>query len=76
LVSQLVDSVAVILITHYFANGLPIDDSSPLFIQLVSFIISAYLFKLVVALLDTIPFYIGTKRLKQYLKVNTEIAAP
>lgn len=76
LVSQLVDSIAVILITHYFANGLPIDESSSLFVQLLSFIISAYLFKLVVALLDTIPFYIGTKRLKKYLKVNTEIAAP
>lgn len=76
LVSQLVDSIAVILITHYFASGLPLDDNSPLYIQLISFIISAYLFKLVVALLDTIPFYIGTKRLKKYLKVNTEIAAP
>lgn len=76
LVSQLVDSIAVILMTHYFANGLPIDKNAPLFIQLLSFIISAYLFKLIVALLDTIPFYIGTKWLKKYLKVNTEIAAP
>jgi uncharacterized PurR-regulated membrane protein YhhQ (DUF165 family) len=76
LVSQLVDSVAVILITHYFANGLPLDENTPVYSQLIAFIISAYLFKLVVALLDTIPFYIGTRKLRKYLKINSEIPAP
>lgn len=73
LVSQLVDSVAVILITHYFANGLPLDTDKSEFIQLISYIASAYLFKFVVALLDTIPFYIGTRKLKKYLEVENEI---
>jgi queuosine precursor transporter len=73
LVSQLVDSVAVILITHYLANGLPIKSGSPVEEQLMYFIISAYLFKVVIALLDTIPFYIGTKFLRRYLKVENEI---
>lgn len=75
LISQLVDSVAVILITHYFAKGLPIDENLSLNTQLISFILSAYLFKVIIALLDTIPFYIGTKKLKKYLQVEDEVAA-
>lgn len=76
LISQLVDSIAVILITHFLANGLPIDDRFDVLPQLLSFIASAYLFKLVIALLDTIPFYIGTRFLRKYLKVEDEIPAP
>lgn len=76
LISQLVDSIAVILITHFFAAGLPLDDSKSLFWQLTAFILSAYLFKLVVALIDTIPFYIGTHYLKRYLKIDGELLAP
>jgi uncharacterized PurR-regulated membrane protein YhhQ (DUF165 family) len=76
LVSQLVDSIAVILITHFLASGLPLDESASVSWQIVAFIVSAYLFKLVVALLDTIPFYIGTHYLKRYLKVEKEILSP
>lgn len=76
LVSQLVDSIAVILITHYFVNGLPLDEDASVLWQLVAFIVSAYLFKLVVALLDTIPFYIGTHYLKKYLEIEGEIISP
>jgi len=76
LVSQLVDSIAVILITHYLASGLPLDPNVSLFWQIFAFIISAYLFKVVVALLDTIPFYIGTSYLKKYLQVEEEILSP
>jgi uncharacterized PurR-regulated membrane protein YhhQ (DUF165 family) len=75
-VSQLVDSIAVILITHFLASGLPLDESASVSWQIVAFIVSAYLFKLVVALLDTIPFYIGTHYLKRYLKVEKEILSP
>lgn len=73
LVSQLVDSVAVILITHFFAKGIPIDEGKSLYVQLFAFILSSYLFKLVVALLDTIPFYFGTKALRNYLQIEDEI---
>ncbi len=73
LVSQLVDSIAVILITHFFAKGLPIQEGKSLYFQLASFIISAYLFKVVMALLDTIPFYFGTKALRKYLQIEDEI---
>lgn len=73
LISQLVDSVAVILITHFIADGLPLDSASSVSNQLFYFIVSAYLFKVVVALLDTIPFYIGTRFLRRYLDVDNEI---
>jgi len=70
LVSQLVDSVAVITVTHYWANGLPIDADAPLWPQLWVFILSGYVFKLVVALLDTFPFYLGVAWLSRYLEIN------
>jgi len=67
LTSQLVDSTAVILITYWFTPALPINESQSIFPQLLMLIASGYLFKVVVALLDTIPFYIGTRKLKTYL---------
>jgi uncharacterized integral membrane protein (TIGR00697 family) len=67
LVSQLVDTSAVILITYLYTDALPIDSRQALIPQLLTLIASGYLFKLVIALLDTIPFYIGTKYLKKYL---------
>lgn len=70
LISQLVDSTAVILITHFYAKALPINESGNLIIQLLIFISSAYIFKIQAALIDTIPFYIGTKYLKRYLGLN------
>ena len=69
LVSQLVDTVAVILITHFLASGLPIDGDAPLWPQLGTFIASGYVFKLVTALVDTGPFYIGTRWLVRYLRL-------
>ena len=70
LVSQMVDSVAVITITHFWANGLPIDGGQPLWPQLWVFILSGYVFKLAAALLDTIPFYLGTAWLTTYLRYD------
>jgi uncharacterized PurR-regulated membrane protein YhhQ (DUF165 family) len=73
LVSQLVDSVSVILITHFYAHGLPLREDSSLFQQLMAFILSSYLFKVLCALFDTIPFYFGTIRLRSYLQIEDEI---
>jgi uncharacterized PurR-regulated membrane protein YhhQ (DUF165 family) len=73
LISQLVDSIAVILITHYLADGLPIKEGDTVANQLFYFVLSTYLFKVVVALLDTIPFYIGTRFLRRYLQVENEV---
>jgi queuosine precursor transporter len=70
LVSQLVDSVAVILITHFYAGALPIKPDEPIWGQLFVFIASGYVFKLLAALVDTIPFYLGTPILARYLDID------
>jgi uncharacterized integral membrane protein (TIGR00697 family) len=64
--SQLIDSIAVILITHFFVDGLPKLHNGELTHSLIYFVLSGYLFKLLIALLDTIPFYFLTKHLKKY----------
>ena len=74
--SQMVDTTAVILITHYYAGALPINPDEPVFGQLLTFIISGYVFKLVVAAFDTIPVYFLVARLRPYLGLKgTEEAA-
>jgi uncharacterized integral membrane protein (TIGR00697 family) len=70
LVSQLVDTIAVITITHFYAKALPIDAASPIWPQLGVFIASGYVFKLVIALLDTVPFYVGVHYLSRYLELD------
>jgi uncharacterized integral membrane protein (TIGR00697 family) len=70
MVSQLVDSVSVILITHYYAHALPIDPERPLAAQLLSFIGASYTFKLLAAALDTGPFYLGVHWLRRYLHLG------
>jgi queuosine precursor transporter len=69
-VSQLVDTTAVILITHFYANALPIDSEASLWPQLLTFIGSGYVFKVTCAALDTVPFYIGSKWLSEYLEID------
>lgn len=70
LVSQLVDTTAVILITHFYAKALPIDSTNPLWPQLLLFIATGYVFKLVVALLDTPVVYLAVYWLKGYLQLD------
>ncbi|NOY90912.1 MAG: queuosine precursor transporter [Deltaproteobacteria bacterium] len=70
IVSQLVDTVAVILVTHYYAHALPVDRALPILPQLISFMLAGYAFKLVAALLDTGPFYLGVSLLTRYLRLD------
>ena len=70
-VSQFVDSFAVITITHFYARGIPIDPDSALWPQLWIFIASGYVFKIVVALVDTLPFYMGVHYLSRYLELDS-----
>ena len=70
LISQLVDSISVILITHFVAKALPINADESLWPQLMVFIFSGYLFKMAAALIDTIPFYWGSRRLAAYLDID------
>jgi len=69
LVSQLVDTIAVILITHFLADGLPIDPEEPLWDQLFTFIAAGYVFKVVSALVDTGPFYLCVRSATRYLRL-------
>ena len=73
LTSQLIDSVAVILITHFYANALPIQEDVSLAYQLMMFVLSGYAFKVVFALLDTIPIYFFVKKLRVFLSIEDEV---
>lgn len=70
MVSQIVDTTAVILITHFWANALPINPEADLWPQLLTFIASGYAFKLIVALVDTGPLYFLVYRLRRYLGIQ------
>lgn len=69
LVSQLVDTSAVVLISHYAAHVLPLRPEEAVLPQLGAFISSGYLFKLLAALLDTLPFYLLVAWLRHWLEV-------
>ncbi len=75
MVSQAVDSIAVISITHFYAAGIPVDAAQPVWPQLWVFIASSYVFKFSIAALDTLPFYAGVKFLSRYLEIDP-LAAP
>ena len=66
MISQIVDSTAVILVTHFWAAALPINAEEPLW-PLMVFIASGYVFKLFVAALDTGPIYLAVRYLRTYL---------
>ena len=71
MVSQLVDSTAVILITWYIGGLAAIlTDDRQLVPQLLLLIATAYVFKFTVALLDTLPFYYLTARLSRFLEID------
>ncbi|MCW5756458.1 MAG: queuosine precursor transporter [Phycisphaeraceae bacterium] len=69
LVSQLVDTVAVILITYFIARGLPVDEGKAIAPQLLLFVATGYAFKVAAALLDTVPFYVGSRWLARFLRL-------
>ncbi len=69
LISQLVDTVAVILITHFYARALPVAEGSAIWPQLLAFIATGYIFKVVMAAVDTVPFYAGSYWLARFLRL-------
>jgi len=70
LTSQMVDTVAVVLITFFYTKAIKIPEGQSTFSFLIVLILSSYVFKMVAALLDTIPFYIGVRFLSKYLNIN------
>lgn len=70
MVSQFIDTFAVITITHFYASGIPVNPDLPIWPQLWVFIASGYVFKFAVAALDTIPFYLGVRALSRFLQID------
>jgi uncharacterized integral membrane protein (TIGR00697 family) len=72
LTSQMVDSIAVITVTWFTArNAIQIAPGETIFHGLLILVLSNYVFKMISALVDTIPFYIGTRWLSRYLQLDT-----
>ena len=70
LVSQLIDTTAVILISYTLgALAGVIDESRNVSTQLIALIATGYVFKMVFAMVDTIPFYLGVPVLNRYLRL-------
>ncbi len=67
MVSQLLDTTAVVLITHFYAQALPVAADEPIWPQLLVFIASGYVFKLAVAAFDTGPAYLAVRWLRPHL---------
>lgn len=70
MVSQMVDTFAVITITHFYAHALPIDGTKSIWPQLFLFIATGYVFKFVMAAIDTLPFYWSVSWLSRYLEID------
>jgi len=72
LTSQMVDSLAVITVTWLMArNAIQISPGETVFHGLLILVLSNYVFKMISALVDTIPFYLGTRWLSRYLQLDT-----
>jgi len=73
LTSQMVDSIAVVTITYLWAHdAISIHPGEKAVHAVIILILSNYVFKMTAALLDTIPFYIGTRFLSKYLKIDPD----
>lgn len=69
-ISQLIDSLSVVLITYFTTNAIQIEEGHSVFQFLLILILSNYIFKFVAALVDTVPFYIAVKFLSKYLGID------
>jgi len=71
LTSQMVDSIAVITVTYLGApSAIHIQKGETALHGIIILILSNYIFKMVSALIDTLPFYIGVRFLTKYLKLE------
>ncbi len=68
LVSQLVDSTVVVGVT-FLVGALPLTADRSLQVQLVHYVFASYAFKAITALVDTLPFAVGVRALRRYLRL-------
>ena len=71
-ISQLIDTICVICITHFLSKSIPLPENKSEFEGLIMLISYAYIFKFIVALLDTPILYLSVKYLKEYLKIESD----
>lgn len=71
LISQLVDTIIVISVAFYLTDALPHDPEKSALSQLMTIILSSYTFKMIMALLDTIPFYLAVMGLRRYFGLTS-----
>ena len=65
-VSQLVDTVCVVLVTFWAS----LVAGAISFAEVLALIGGGYAFKLIAALLDTLPFYLAVRKLSRYLQID------
>lgn len=65
-ISQFVDTIIVISIAYFFSDGFMQNHETDVLSGLCAIIMSAYLYKLIAAILCTFPFYLTVFFLKQY----------
>ena len=70
MVSQFIDTFAVITITHFYAHALPVNLDKDIWPQLWLFIATGYAFKFTAALIDTPIIYLAVHILKGYLRID------
>ena len=77
IISQFVDTVAVILITQFWAAALPPTPAGrSLAVHLALFIATGYAYKLFAALIDTPILYLAVRVLSRYLRIDPVVAEP
>ena len=72
MISSLIDTICVISITHYLSRSIPLPEAESELKGLFLLISYAYIFKFIIALLDTPLLFIGVKHLKKYLGINDQ----
>lgn len=73
LVSQFIDTTIVISLASFLTGALPHHGNKTSFAELMTVIFSSYLFKMVVTLLGTIPFYIAVYSLRKYFSAEHKL---
>jgi len=70
LISQFVDTVIVLVVACLMTHALPpAQPGESILQQLMTLIFSCYVFKMMVALIDTLPFYLAVVGLRRYLNL-------
>ncbi|MBZ0171407.1 MAG: hypothetical protein K8E66_03415, partial [Phycisphaerales bacterium] len=60
----------------FYASALPIDGARAIWPQLFVFIATGYVFKVVAALVDTVPFVLLAPRMARYLRLPPPTQSP